>query len=84
MNTINLDNSSFDLQQLITQVIADAEPTILNTNSGNSVVLMPLDDFNAWQETAYLLKSPANAIHLSKSIAEAQAKKTVERELVEQ
>ncbi len=84
MNTINLDNSNYDLQQLITRVIADAEPTIVNTNSSSSVVLMPFEDFYAWQETAYLLKSPANATHLSKSIAEAQAGNSVERELDEQ
>ncbi|NOY41688.1 MAG: antitoxin [Planctomycetes bacterium] len=84
MNSINLDNSTQDLRQLAAKVIADAEPTIVELGSGDSVVLMPLDDFTAWQETAYLLKSPANAAHLSKSIAEAQAGNAVERKLDEQ
>jgi PHD/YefM family antitoxin component YafN of YafNO toxin-antitoxin module len=35
-----------------------------------------LKDFNAWQETLYLLSNPANAEHLRQSIAEAKAGKT--------
>ena len=84
MNSINLTNSALDFRQLATQVIADAEPTIVDLGSGDSVVLMPLGDFKAWQETAYLLKNPANAAHLSKSIAESQAGEVVQRELDEQ
>lgn len=84
MNSIDLTNSPQDLRQLATQVLADAEPTIVDLGSGNSVVMMPLGDFNAWQETAYLLKSPANAAHLSKSIAEAQAGNVAQHKLDEQ
>ncbi|MCG8451230.1 MAG: type II toxin-antitoxin system Phd/YefM family antitoxin [Pirellulales bacterium] len=84
MNTINLNNSDHDFEQIITQVLANAEPMVVDTGSGESVVLMPLDDFTAWQETAYLLRTPANAAHLNKSIAEAQAGKTVSRPLEEQ
>lgn len=43
---------------------------------------MSLDEFNSWQETLYLLSSPANAEHLRKSIAEAKIGKTVERKLI--
>ncbi len=45
--------------------------------------MVPLDEYNAWQETHYLLSNPANAAHLKQSIAEAEAGKTVERDLVE-
>ena len=47
--------------RLIAQVLADAEPRILVTDQGEQVVLMPLDEFNSWKETLYLLGSPANA-----------------------
>ncbi len=73
MNIIHLDSSQNDMQAIIAQVLANAEPTVVDSGAGKSVVVMPLDDFNAWQETAYLLKNPANAEHLSRSISEAQA-----------
>jgi antitoxin YefM len=52
---------------------ADAEPTIVVTENGGQVVFLSLDEYNSWQETLYLLASPANADHLRQSIAEAQA-----------
>jgi len=36
-----------------------------------AVVMMSLEDFQAWEETAYLLSSPANARKLMKSLDEA-------------
>jgi antitoxin YefM len=36
---------------------------------------MPLDEFNSSKETLYLLANPANAAHLRRSIAEAEAGK---------
>lgn len=83
MNAISLDTARSDLDGLVARVLADSEPVVLNTAQGDSVVLMPLDDFTSWQETAYLLRSPANAAHLRKSLAELQAGKVVEHELDE-
>jgi len=83
MNIIHLDSSQSDMQAIIVQVLANAEPTVLDSGAGKSVVVMPLDEFNAWQETAYLLNNPANATHLAKSIAEAQAGSTTPRLLDE-
>ena len=83
MTAVTLNEAKEDLEHLIERVIADAEPAIVCTDSGERAVLMSLDEFNSWKETLYLLASPANAAHLSKSIEEAQAGQTVEKELVE-
>lgn len=73
MNAVTLSHAKQNLEKLVEQVLANAEPTIVSTDTGQSVVLLPLDEFNAWQETFYLLRHPANAEHLRKSIAEAQS-----------
>jgi antitoxin YefM len=61
MNTIQFNSGNFDLSSFVAKVIADAKPTVLETEAGNKVVVMPLDEFTAWQETNYLLGNPANA-----------------------
>jgi len=83
MNVVTVNEAKRNLDLLIAKVVANAEPTIITTDTGQQIVLLLLDEFNAWQETAYLLSSPANAAHLRQSIAEAQSGKTAERELIE-
>lgn len=84
MNAITLNEAKRNLEQIIDQVIADAEPTIVVTDSGQQVVFLSLDEFNSWKETLYLLANPANAAHLRQSIAEAQAGDVQQRELAEE
>lgn len=82
MQAVTLTQAQHDLPGLIARVVDDAEPMIICTDSGQQVVCLSLDDFNAWQETVHLLSNPANAAHLKKSIAEAQGGLAAERKLV--
>jgi len=83
MTTIPLTKAKQNLEKLIEQVIADADPIILSTEAGQEVVLLSLDEFNSWKETIYLLSNPANAAHLRKSIAEARAGQLEDKALVD-
>lgn len=83
MNAVTVTEAKRQLDRLIEQVIADAEPTIVVTDAGQRVVVLPLDEFNSWQETLYLLANPANAAHLRQSIAESEAGQTAERDLLD-
>jgi antitoxin YefM len=83
MNAVTLADAKANLERLIEQVLADAEPTILCTEKGDKVVLVSLDEFNSWKETAYLLSNPANAAHLRRSIAEADSGNVEEKTLVD-
>jgi antitoxin YefM len=82
MNAVTLKDAKLHLEELVKQVIADAEPTIVVSEGGEQVVFLPLDEYNSWKETIYLLANPANADHLRKSIAEAEAGEAQERELL--
>jgi antitoxin YefM len=46
--------------------------------------MMSLEDFNAWQETQYLLSTPANAERLLRSLASARSGILMQRELLEE
>ena len=83
MTTVPLSEAKQNLEKLIEQVIADADPIILSTEAGQEVVLLSLDEFNSWKETIYLLSNPANAAHLRKSIAEARAGSLEDKALVD-
>ena len=83
MNATTVNRAKKDLDHLIEQVNADAEPTIICGDEGQKAVLLSLEEFNSWQETLYLLSNPAHAEHLRESIAEAQAGKTTERALIQ-
>ena len=41
---------------------------LITRQNGNPVVMMSLQDFNALEETAYLMRSPKNAKRLMESI----------------
>lgn len=81
MQAITLKDAKRNLSRLVDEVLANAEPRIVVTDKGGQVVVMPLDDFNSWKETLYLLSSPANAAHLRRSIGEAEAGKAQKRAL---
>lgn len=53
---------------LLQQVNDDHLPVRINSKSGDAV-LMSAEDFDSWQETIYLLRSPANARRLMEAVA---------------
>ena len=57
---------------LIQQVNDDHVPVRINSKSGDAV-LMSAEDFDSWQETIYLLRSPANARRLMEAVARDKA-----------
>ncbi|MDX6443859.1 MAG: hypothetical protein QOH71_933 [Blastocatellia bacterium] len=82
MTAMTLSEAKENLEQVINQVIEDDEPAIVCTDSGQQVVMLPLDEFNSWKETIYLLSNPANAAHLRRSIQEASSGQIQEKELI--
>jgi antitoxin YefM len=84
MRATSFTNFRKNLAAEIDSVNNDHEPVIITREGGKpSAVMMSLEDFASWQETSYLLSSPANAKRLLDSIAELDAGKGVERELIE-
>jgi antitoxin YefM len=83
MNAVTVQYAMQNLNRLITSVVTDIEPTIICNDQDEKAILVSLDEFNAWQETIYLLSNPVNAEHLQRSIAQAKMGKKQEKPLIE-
>ena len=64
MSTISYTAVREKLAQTMDQVCDNHEPVIITRQKQRSVVMVSLEDYEALTETAYLLKSPANARRL--------------------
>ena len=83
MNTITYTSARSNLAQTMDKVSDDHAPVIITRKAAKPVVMMSLDDYEALEETAYLLRSPKNARRLLESIVQLEADKGTERELAE-
>ncbi len=83
MDAISYTAARANLAKTMAKVCDDHSPVIITRKSESPVVMMSLEDYESMQETTYLLRSPANARVLLESIAELEAGKGVERELIE-
>ena len=66
---------------LIQKVNEDRQPVEITSKRGDAVLLSRAD-YEALQETAYLLRVPANARHLLESLDQARAGQRIEHELL--
>lgn len=83
MDAISYTSARSNLAQLMQQVCDDHSPVIITRNKAPSVVMLSLEDYEALQETAYLLRAPKNARRLLASVAELESGEGTERELSE-
>ncbi|MGH8184880.1 MAG: type II toxin-antitoxin system Phd/YefM family antitoxin [Rhodanobacteraceae bacterium] len=72
MRTINFSDARGNLKAVLDRVVADADVTIITRRDAEDVVVMSLAEWNSWQETNYLLASPANARRLTEALAQAR------------
>lgn len=83
MDTISYTAARAKLATTMEQVCNDHAPVIITRKTQPSVVMMSLEDYQAMEETTYLLRSPQNARRLLSSIAELENGKGSEKELIE-
>jgi len=83
MEAITYTAARQNLAKTMEKVCRDHTPMIVTRKSSESVVLMSLEDFEALEETAYLLRSPKNTRRLIESIAQLENGKGNEKELME-
>ena len=81
MDAITYTTARANLARTMDRVCNDHEALIITRNGEQSVVMLSLEDYKALEETAYLLRTPANAKRLLSAVAQLNASKGTEREL---
>ena len=83
MDAITYTAVRANLARTMDRVCNDHEALIITRNGEQSVVMLSLEDYKALEETAYLLRSPANARRLMDSIDSLKRGQGVERNIAE-
>jgi len=83
MATITYSEARSKLAETMEKVCDDHAPIIITRKNSRSVVMISLDDYEALEETSYLLRSPKNARRLLESIAELASGRGTKRALIE-
>ncbi|MFC8536310.1 type II toxin-antitoxin system Phd/YefM family antitoxin [Streptomyces sp. NPDC057249] len=79
---ISASQARRDFFGLIHRVTENHAPEHVTSKAGN-VVIMSEEDYNAWEETMYLLRSPRNAARLMRSTEQMDAGRGTVRDLID-
>jgi antitoxin YefM len=83
MKAITYTAARQNLAKTMERVCKDHSPVIITRKTTDSVVIMSLEDYEALEETAYLLRSPKNTRRLIESIAQLEEGRGSERGLLD-
>lgn len=83
MDIRSYTNVRQNLATVMDEVCATREPVVVTRQNAGAVVMMSLEEFNAFEETLHLLRNPRNAERLMRSIADADAGNLVEHGLID-
>jgi antitoxin YefM len=83
MEIVTYSETRANLKAIMDRAVNDHTPIAITRQRGKPVVMIDLDDWNAIQETMYLLSTPNNAKRLMESIAELDTSGGTRHELIE-
>ncbi|MFY9261811.1 MAG: type II toxin-antitoxin system prevent-host-death family antitoxin [Gallionella sp.] len=83
MDAMTYSTARANFASAMNRVCDDHEALIITRNGQPSVVMLSLEDYKSLEETAYLLRTPANARRLLSAITQLNTGKGVARELAE-
>ena len=83
MKVMSYSEARANFAGMLDAVVDDAEETVIHRSGKEPVVVISLAEWNSIKETEYLLSNPANAAHLRRSIAQADAGESTPRDLIE-
>jgi len=84
METINYSTLRSNLASVLDKVNDDHTPVLITRPNGKPAVILSLEDYHSFEETAYLMASPANAQRLNQAISEIEAGQIIKHGLLEE
>ncbi|MDH3973020.1 MAG: type II toxin-antitoxin system prevent-host-death family antitoxin [Deltaproteobacteria bacterium] len=84
MDSISYSEFRSHLAGTLDKVNDDHVPILITRRNGKPAVVISLEDFKSYEETAYLMASPKNAERLNEAIAEVEAGKAITKDLIEE
>ncbi|WP_417582774.1 type II toxin-antitoxin system Phd/YefM family antitoxin [Nitrincola sp.] len=82
MRIVSFTEAKNSLKTVLDSVVNDADTVVITRRDSEDAVVMSLDYYNSLMETVHLLRSPANAEHLNRSIVQFKAGKVTSRDLI--
>ena len=83
MQVVSFSEARESFKAVLDRVEADADVTLITRRHAQGAVLVSLATYNSLMETVHLLRSPANAAHLQRSLEQADRGEWLERALIE-
>ncbi|MCP9891456.1 type II toxin-antitoxin system prevent-host-death family antitoxin [Cyanobium sp. Aljojuca 7D2] len=83
MQVVSFSEARESFRAVLDRVADDADVTLITRRHAQGAVVMSLDTYNSLMETVYLLRSPANAAHLQRSLEQAEAGELQEHSLLD-
>ena len=84
MDTISYSSFRRHLAKTLDEVNENHKPVIVTRQNGKPAIVMSVEDFHAYEETAYLMASPKNAERLNRAIEQFEQGDFEQHELLEE
>ncbi len=73
MDAMSYSSLRTNLASTLDKVNDNHKPVLITRQNGKPAVLISLEDFQSYEETAYLMSSPKNAERLNEAINQVEA-----------
>ncbi|MBZ9750932.1 type II toxin-antitoxin system Phd/YefM family antitoxin [Deinococcus sp. HMF7604] len=83
MTAYSLKFAKDNLERIAQETVQNSDETIITLDSGEAVVLIPLEQYEAWKETHHLLANPANRRHLLDSVEQYRQGRAIRKNLTD-
>ena len=84
MENMNYSNFRNNLSAALDMVNENHNPILITRQSGKPAVVMSLDDFKSYEETAYIMSSARNIERLNQAVEQLEKGQGMTHELIEQ